>query len=248
MKVKHYGENKPNILLLLHGEEASSWIWEETLEKLTEEFHCITIDLPGHATSKDYEFSINDTAILITKIFAQIYPNKKIHIAGVGVGAQVALKLAYDYSYLVQSLILSGITVDNSNTRLIKKLTAPLSSSFKKTEGYIKKRMSTMGIPLKKFLEFQKDVQSLDPELVKLVRQEKMAFSLPDYIVPMNVPVLIIHGEKEETIVKKSNLYLENYFVTFQKIEIDNGKHLWMIEKPNVFSDLTLRFLKVHFE
>lgn len=244
MKLKHYGKGKEKILLLLHGEEASSWIWKETLPYLAQEFHCITMDLPAHGVSMDIEYNTKDIAILITRIFAQILPDRKVYVAGVGIGAQVALTLAYDYSYLIEGVVLSSIFMSTKSNRFSKRLS---SISFSQTDSYIKKRMKQMGIPLKYYLEFQRDVMNTSAGKVASVRKAKLSFEADtDPYVIQHIPALILHGENEDFTYSRSAQLASMYFLDHQVVEIPEADQLWMLPKGKTFAQLFKRFVKAN--
>lgn len=244
MKLKHYGKGKEKVLLLLHGEEASSWIWKDALPYLAQDFHCITMDLPAHGVSTDIEYNTKDIAILITRIFAQILPERKIYVAGVGIGAQVALTLAYDYSYLIEGVVLSSIFMSTKSNKFSEKLS---SMSFSKTDSYIKKRMKKLGIPLKYYLEFKSDVMNTSSGKVSSVRKEKLNFAAdPEPYVIQHIPALILYGEDEDFTYSRSAQLASAYFIDHQIVEVPEAEHLWMLSKGKAFAQLFKRFVKAN--
>lgn len=244
MKLKHYGKGKENILLLLHGEEASSWIWKDALPYLAQDFHCITMDLPAHGVSSGIEYNTKDIAILITRIFSQILPDRKIYVAGVGIGAQVALTLAYDFSYLIQGVILNSIFMSTKANKVGEKLSF---TSFGKSDYYVKKRMKKLGIPLKYFLEFKNDNTVLDSKKIEQVRKAKLAFEADeDPYVLQDIPALILYGQNEDFTYSRSAQLASTYFASNQIVEIPDADHLWMLVRGKTFSQLVKRFVKAH--
>lgn len=244
MKLKHYGKGKPKTLVLLHGEDVSSWMWKEALNLLSREYHCITLDLPGHGENRDMEFTIDRTVRVLSQIIYKALPERKIHLAGVGLGGQIALKFAFEHPHIVESVILSGVLLDPKAYRFYHKWSIDSNSSLKNRDFSIKKRMKKLGVPLMKTTEFTKEALYMKPETHQAVRQEMMEFKMPDYAPVLYIPALVMVGEDEDFEVRRSLPEVKKFFYRSQNVRIKQGRNLWMMEKPQVFSRLVTKFIE----
>lgn len=244
IKLKHYGKGNPKTLLLLHGSEVSSWMWKEALDYLSREYHCITLDIPGHGESKNIEFSMDRTVNILSQIIYKILPDRKIHIAGVGLGGQIALKFAFEHPHIVESVILSGVLLAPKSYRFYHKWSLDSNQSLKNSDYAIKKRMRKLGVPLMKINQFTKESLSMTPETFNLIKKESMEFRMPDYSAVLHIPAMVLVGEDEEFEVRRSIPEVEKFFHMTQKVKINKGKSLWMIEKPQMFSRLVSKFIE----
>lgn len=242
MILKHYGKGNSEVLLLLHGENMSSWVWQGVANQLANKFHCIAVDLPSHGTNADKDFDLEDTVQLLSRLISQILPNKKIFIAGVGLGAQIALKLAYNHTYLVKGVILNGIKIPNK-TSSIGQFGDSLVSVFKRGDDYLIHKMNKSGIPLMKLTKFKQDWESVSDKNRKKISQDMKNFQLAEDVLEIKMPVLLTYGSEEPSSSKLSAEEVATYFAASQKVEISEGKEYWIIEKPKVFAQLMERFM-----
>lgn len=244
MKLNHYGKGKSKTILLLHGGEVSSWMWKETVELLSQEYHCITLDIPGHGESRNLDFSIDKTVSILSKIVYKVLPERKIHVAGVGLGGQIALKFAFEHPHLVESVILSGVLLAPKSYRFYHKWSLESNSTLKNSDYSIKKRMRKLGVPLMKTPSFTKETLYMSNDLLNSIKKEVMEFKMPDYAPTLRIPAMIMVGSDEEFEVRRSAQDVERYFYMTQKVEISHGKSLWMLEKPEVFNRLVTKFIE----
>lgn len=243
MKLKHYGKGNPKTLVLLHGEDTSSWMWQDVLNLLSQEFHCITLDLPGHGENRDMDFTIEQTIRILSQVIQKALPERKIHLVGVGLGGQIALKFAFHHPHIVESVVLSGVLLNPKSQRFYHKWSVESSGSLKDRDFSLKKRMKRLGVPLMKTTEFKKESRRMNLKTYEAVRQEVMEFSMPEYAPVIYVPALLIVGEDEEFEVRCSLSEVKKFFYRSQNVRIKKGKSLWMMEKPQVFCRLVTKFI-----
>ncbi|WCE32183.1 alpha/beta fold hydrolase [Vibrio sp. SCSIO 43137] len=101
------GSGEP--LVLIHGSFATTSSWKRMVEKLSEQYHCICVKLPGHCGTPDpRDFiapDIETELSLIEQIIVNT-TNRPVHIIGHSFGGVVALSLA-----LKQSVPVSKVTL-----------------------------------------------------------------------------------------------------------------------------------------
>jgi malonyl-CoA O-methyltransferase len=94
------GDNAP-VLLLLHGWQADSRIWDGLLFDLRKTFAVWCIDLPGCGRNSALSC---DTAEQAIALIASVLPEQTI-VVGWSLGGNLALQLAHDYSEKCSALI-----------------------------------------------------------------------------------------------------------------------------------------------
>lgn len=107
----HYrgrGATNAPALLLLHGSNASFLTWEPWSKKLSDEFHVIAVDLPGHGLTGavpngDYS---QEGMVKFAAEFADKLGLKTFALAGNSMGGGVAARLAEEHPGRVTRLIL----------------------------------------------------------------------------------------------------------------------------------------------
>ena len=115
----HYrdaGPRNAQVLLLVHGSNASLFTWEPWAKRLSDTFRVVTVDMPGHGLTGavpngDYS---QEGMVKFTKEFADKIGLTKFAIGGNSMGGGIAARFAEEYPGSVTHLILvdaSGMPV-----------------------------------------------------------------------------------------------------------------------------------------
>src|SRR6202012_747227 len=106
--VRDQGNKNGTVLVLVHGSNASLFTWEPWVTRLFQDFHIVTMDLPGHGLTgavpnRDYsqEGMVKFVAEVTDKLGL-----KKFAIGGNSMGGGVAARFAEEYPDRVTALIL----------------------------------------------------------------------------------------------------------------------------------------------
>jgi len=105
-----HGDKKNPSVLFLHGFMGNGGSWNEIIESLQKNYHCITIDLSGHGQSLDVDeshFKMPECAKLIIKIIDKL----KIGIfdlVGYSMGGRLGLFVALNYPDHLNKVILES--------------------------------------------------------------------------------------------------------------------------------------------
>lgn len=99
------------VLLLLHGFTGSSANWAELMPRLSQRFHVIRVDLPGHgqtaAPADHARGTLPEVAADLVALLAERNATPA-HVLGYSMGARLALGLALLHPHAVGSLILES--------------------------------------------------------------------------------------------------------------------------------------------
>ena len=116
-KQQHGDISKPT-LIFLHGFLGSSNDWHETIALLKDDFHCITIDLPGHGssvtTANSRSNGFDHCHQLITNILDDL-SIKQYTLIGYSLGGRIAL----DYARTQNDPRLTALLLESSHTGLL---------------------------------------------------------------------------------------------------------------------------------
>lgn len=107
------GSDSLPVLLLLHGSPGSISYYAGRMADtvIRKRFHVIAVDRPGYGYSGfgKPEPSIEKQAAMIRPLLDSLYESKRpVIIAGGSYGASIACRIAMDYPWLVDGLVLSG--------------------------------------------------------------------------------------------------------------------------------------------
>ena len=201
MYFEERGNNAAPTILFIHGGGISSWMWEKQLEYF-KDYHCIVVDLPEHGKNFNKKhISISNSAEEIAKLIEKYGNGGKAHIVGHSLGAKIIIELLSKRSYLASSAIVASALF--RPIPLMKLTHKPFY--YKLTSLVLKSRWIT-AITAKQFKfpnqsyrdSFIKDFQGLRAETLYRIYDELYNnLSLPEGLERVDVPVLVIAGEKE---------------------------------------------------
>jgi pimeloyl-ACP methyl ester carboxylesterase len=105
-------------LVFIHGAFDSSTSWDIVTPHLTpeSEYHLLLLDLPSHVIASYIKpFSISIAAHLISKFISRRAHNGVAKLVGLGLGADVALRIASDFPHVVDN----GVFVSEASTPVL---------------------------------------------------------------------------------------------------------------------------------
>lgn len=105
------GAAKPSILLI-HGAFGSGAEWDLVTPHLSDDYHLLLPDLPGHGGSKDIgPFSKELSGKLLADLIQTRALDGKANVVGFSLGAHIAIELASKYPERVHGVFVSGYEV-----------------------------------------------------------------------------------------------------------------------------------------
>jgi 2-succinyl-6-hydroxy-2,4-cyclohexadiene-1-carboxylate synthase len=107
--IRRFGQPQLPALLMLHGFLGSKDDWSILMPRLSQYFHCICIDLPGHGANVDTLDSpgLRQAAeLIVSKMHSMGYI--QFHLLGYSLGGRIALHIADGYADSLLSLTLES--------------------------------------------------------------------------------------------------------------------------------------------
>lgn len=259
LQVYYERVGKGDAILLLHAGLQDHTMWAEQVKALSAKYEVITMDLPYHGKTMGI-----DTTLLaqdIIKILLDSLHLQKVSVAGLSMGASVTQDFIIAWPQRVNKAILiaSGINgyeqihpIDSVSMdwwqrfkdALNEKDTSRAAIEFTKAwaEG-VYRRGDSLKAPVSQFI-YKTSLANL--------RLHKMAGwpLLQDHppvvksLALVQVPVLIIDGDKDLPYITASSQYLEKNIPKARRVVMKDVAHMLNIEKPAELNKLMLDFLK----
>jgi 2-succinyl-6-hydroxy-2,4-cyclohexadiene-1-carboxylate synthase len=113
MYIEQWGDRNLPGLLLLHGFMGSSADFHPALPTLTQHFHCICVDLPGHGQTP----ITDDNFVGIAEQLAKLVTDCS-YLCGYSLGGRLALYLALHYPDQWQKVILESVSFGLPNAQM----------------------------------------------------------------------------------------------------------------------------------
>lgn len=244
------GGNGPT-LLLIHGYQADSRVWDMMVPLLESRFQLIIPDLPGHGNSS-LAGAVNTMDMMAECLYRLILSLglNEIYVAGHSMGGYVALALLEKYPNLIDKLILinSHAFADSITRALARNREATLIEQGKQHQLLLLFVQNN-------FYELTKEN---NPELIRLAT--RMALDQPqkgmlaDLAGMMARPdrfylcekyasrICFIYGEKDTRLPEHYILKMKECKIKVHPVE--NCAHLSILEKPDMVSQNMISFLE----
>ena len=196
MKFKEYGKKGSPVVVLIHGEYASSWNFEEEALLLSDHFHVI---LPQWGFDNEFESIHQSSQEVIDYIEKKHYGRISI-LAGTGMGGQIVLDILAENPFICSDCILESVPVNINKNGTIS---TSLSYVISKIPFMLRLKACRLHIPGEKYEEFCYDQKREKYETYKKKMQEKNTYQIPK-LYRVQAKTLILVGESEKKMYKKS--------------------------------------------
>lgn len=236
LSIKETGPANAPTIVFLHGGGVSSWMWEPQIERLGD-YHCLVPDLPEHGQSAGVKpFSILDTVARVNELIRRRAHGKRAHVVGLSLGGQITAALLAVAPEVVDHALLSGTLVRPvPGVRLVNAL-VKLYKPFKDLDFMIRANMQPLGLPEKYFAQVKEDTRLMTADGLAHVFTENMRFSPPSGLSRANVPTLVMAGQKEYDVMRKSACDLVKMMPKAKAYLAPNVGHAWNIQNPELFN------------
>lgn len=99
-------------IVFVHGACSSRLEWDLVTPALSQSYHLLIPDLPGHGQSRNITpFSVEYSSRLLAKLIREKAIDGTAHVIGLSLGAHVGIDLASRYPQVVNSMFVSGFEV-----------------------------------------------------------------------------------------------------------------------------------------
>lgn len=205
MQFKEFGSKGRDTIILLHGGGLSWWSLQKEVEILEKDYHVVAPIIDGHGEDGENTFlTIEDSAKKLIEYIDSNFGGKVLAIAGLSIGAQIVTEVQSVRDDITQYAIIESALV------LPIKGTAAMASTYNLFYGLIKQRWfskmqsKTLAVPEEWFEKYYEDSLKISKQSLINITLSNGNYKLKATISDTKAKVLIIVGEKELSIMKKS--------------------------------------------
>lgn len=194
MKFREYGKKGQPIIVMIHGEYATGWNYEEQSLLLSEHFFVI---VPEWEKSQDFK-SIEQCAQEIEQYLIENKYGRIAILIGTGIGGLITIKILSENPFLCSDCILESVPLLDHKTIYPKFL-----FSLTKLPFVIRYNAYRYHIPFEKYGKFRTNQKQRTYETYANILQAKKTFQLPK-LYRVQAKTLILVGEHENKRAKQS--------------------------------------------
>lgn len=207
MIFKEFGNKNKKTIIFLHGGGLSWWTWKYQIEELQNDFFVVAPIIDGHGEDGDNSFvSIQKSSQGVINYIKENCTGKVFAICGLSLGSQILVEILSKEQNITENAVIESALVYPSSKASIELTSLMLNLSY----GLIKKRWfaklqaKQLKLPEQLFEYYYKDtIKIRKTTLINFIKSNQ-EYSVPDTLRNTKAKTLILVGEKELPVMKKS--------------------------------------------
>ena len=237
LHIAEYGPSSAPSLLLLHGAGVGGWSWRPQIAAFQNDYHLLVPDLPQHGQSLDVApFTMTDAAARMAELIHKRAHDGHAHIVGLSLGAQVGVALLAVAGRLVNRAVLTGTSVRPIPGASLMGPTLRLYAPFMNIPWLVKLNQQTLGVPPEYAAEFAADTRATTVPALTNILKANMAFRVPPGLTRLTNPTLVLVGEKEPGLQRRSARELAASMAGATAYMVRGMIHNWPLAAPELFN------------
>jgi hypothetical protein len=227
MIFKEFGQKELPTIIFLHGGGLSDWSLIPMVNEFQTEFHVVTPIIDGHGEAGAETFlSISDSATKLIHYIDTKCNGSVFAIAGLSIGAQIVTEVLSQRADIAQYAIIESALVYP-----IKEITNLTIPAYQLCYGLIRKRWfsklqaNSLCVPSNLFETYYQDSLKISKQSLIHITVSNGTYELKESIAKTSAKVLVIVGEKEIRVMKKSAERLHNVIPGSQLCIATGMKH-----------------------
>lgn len=245
LHVQSTGAENAAAIVFLHGLGVSSWMWTEQVTALSQDYHCLTIDLPGNGESyRETWHSLADSAAQVAAIIRAQSANGKAHVVGLSLGGYVTLQLLADHPDVVETVVISGVSGKPLTPRWFYKGMVMAVSPLMHWQPYINMNIKLMNLPADAASLFTRDNKRVSSNNMRRLFNEITDFVLPPELNGRTQRLLAVAGTAETKAVREGVQHFPTVIPNATAALAPNAHHGWNGEFPQLFTDMVREWVE----
>ncbi|MBO8170445.1 MAG: alpha/beta hydrolase [Bacillaceae bacterium] len=243
----HYTlEGEGPALMFIHGLGGNAINWLNQRNLFKKGYQVITPDLPGHGKSKESaDIPFEDYHLVLKTLLDQLGIDS-VTLCGISMGGRVAIDFAYYHPERVRGLVLADTFAGLEETEIEKgREIFALLNDEDGIDKWINRVIEAMGIDPDSMIArgFHKGMEQNNIPFIQDLFYRLQSYDQRDKLASIEVPALILHGERDRFIPYSSAEELHRKLPDGELHVIPESGHLPHVEKPKQFNEILQNFL-----
>ena len=200
-----YGQQNPDVVMLLHGGGLSWWTYREVAKRLAERYHVVLPVLDGHADSGAPFTSIEDNAARLISYIDAHFGGQVLAIGGLSLGGQIVVEMLSQRKNICRYALLESTQVKPS--KLTAAMIGPafgMSYGLVKQEWFAKLQAAYLGIPRELFDDYFRDTCAIGKADMIAFLKANSLYTIKPSLSETTAKTKIVAGAKEQKSIRDS--------------------------------------------
>ena len=200
-----FGQQNPDVIMLLHGGGLSWWNYREMAQKLAEQYHVVLPVLDGHADSDAPFRTIEENASRLISYIDAHFGGRVLAIGGLSLGGQVIVEMLSQRKDICRyALIESALVKPMKLTAALIGPTFGMSYGLIKQHWFAKMQADYLGIPRALFDDYYRDTCKIRKgDMIAFLKANSL-YTIKPSLSETTAKVKIVAGSREQKSIRDS--------------------------------------------
>ena len=205
MTVMEYGQQNPDVVMLLHGGGLSWWNYREVAKRLAERYHVVLPVLDGHSDSGAPFATIEDNAARLISYIDARFGGQVLLLGGLSLGGQIAVEMLSQRKDICRyALIESALVKPSKLTAAMIGPTFGMSYGLVKQKWFAKLQADFLGIPRELFDDYFRDTCKIrKADMIAFLKANSL-YTIKPGLSETAAKTKIVAGAKEQKSIRDS--------------------------------------------
>ena len=200
-----FGQQNPNVVMLLHGGGLSWWNYREVAQRLAERYHVVLPVLDGHAYSDTPFTTIEDNAARLISYIDAHFGGQVLLLGGLSLGGQIAVEMLSQRKDICRyALIESALVKPSKLTAAMIGPTFGMSYGLVKQGWFAKLQAGYLGIPRELFDDYFRDTCAIGKADMIAFLKANSLYTIKPSLCETTAKTKIVAGAKEQKNIRDS--------------------------------------------
>ena len=200
-----FGQQNPDVVMLLHGGGLSWWNYREVAEQLGSQYHVVLPVLDGHADSDAPFTTIEDNAARLISYIDAHFGGQVLLLGGLSLGGQIVVEMLSKRKDICRyALIESALVKPSKLTAAMIGPTFGMSYGLIKQEWFAKLQADYLGIPRELFDDYFRDTCAIGKADMIAFLKANSLYTIKPELSETTAKTKIVAGAKEPKSIRDS--------------------------------------------
>ena len=200
-----FGQQNPNVIMLLHGGGLSWWNYREAAQKLAERYHVVLPVLDGHADSDTPFSTIEENADSLISYIDTHFGGQVLALGGLSLGGQIAVEMLSQRKDICRYALLESVLVKPMKlTHALIEPTFGMSYGLIKQKWFAKLQADFLGIPKALFDDYYRDTCAISKADMIAFLKANIMYAVKPSLSETTAKVKIVAGSREQKSIRDS--------------------------------------------